>query len=350
MNIVMYYFVYDLDETLAEVYSLFYFLMCLKLKKLVPKEILDDNITIFNMLERAYYDFVNKVSEVEKSDRPLGILRPGILEVMKELEELRENKKVKKVIIYSNNGHLENLEFIKDVIIRSIAPSNNEILSMNFNNFISNNILIKDLIHWGHPGRNSEIPLYFNGIDKKIKKMGVAKKTWAVLQKIITKDGTENPDFTPDNVFFFDDIYPEHSIKAELGPNYYRVPRYAFKASSERLGEIFKTVMRPIVTHSSFNMDIYMNLVQRVVGQLLKNSGVSDLDNLVNTIKVRTGPTAALNSLVPEPDEGIDMMMDAITKVNVITKSGGRRLTKKKHRTIKKKLRHTRVKSRVRKI
>ena len=83
-------------------------------------------------------------------------------------------------------------------------------------------------------------------------------------------------------IFFFDDIYPEHSIKAELGDNYYRVPRYDFKASSERLGEIFKSVMMPIVSDPSFDMRLYMNIVQRsAVGEIAKNVRLSDLDNLV---------------------------------------------------------------------
>jgi len=342
----MYYFVYDLDETLAEVYSVFYFLTSLKLKNRVPKSFSDANVLMFNKLERAYYDFVDRVTEIEKSDRPLGILRPGILGIMKEIEELRESKKVKNMIIYSNNGDIENLEFIKDVIVKGIMPSDNEILSMNLANFISSGILIKDLIHWKHPGRNEEIPLYSNGSGKMVKRPGVARKTWAVLQKIVTKDGTENPDFVPENVFFFDDIYPEHSIKAELGPNYYRVPRYAFKASAERIGEIYKSVMESLLADASFNMDLYIKVVQRVLlGEVANNPRLSKLDNLVNALKMRTGSTQAMNAIVPEPDIGIDMMMDAIMRVRAA--AGGRRRVK--DRTRKRKVRRNRIKSRARK-
>jgi hypothetical protein len=342
----MYYFVYDLDETLAEVYSLFYFLMSLKLKSRVSKNFSDANVLMFNKLERVYYDFVKRVAEVEKSDRPLGILRPGILSVMRELESLREKKKINNMIIYSNNGNIENLEFIKDVIVQGIMPSNNEIMSMNLNNFISGGILIKELIHWGHPERNIETPLYSNGSGRMVKRPGVAKKTWAVLEKIITKNGTVNPDFTPENVFFFDDIYPEHSIKAELRANYYRVPKYDFKASAERLGEIYKSVMEPLLADASFNMDLYIKEVQRVLlGQVANNPRLSKLDNLVNALKVRTGPTQAMNAIVPGPDIGIDMMMDAIMRVRAA--AGGRRRVK--DRTRKRKARRNRMKSRARK-
>jgi len=344
----MYYFVYDLDETLAEVYSLFYFLMSLRVKNKVPKAFYNANLVLFNKLERAYYDFVKRVTEEEKSDRPLGILRPGILKIMRELETLRENKKVKGMIIYSNNGNIENLEFVKDVIVQGIMPSNNEVLSMNLNNFIGSGILIKDLIHWGHPERNAETPVYYNNKGIPRKRPGVARKTWDVLQRIVTKNGTENPDFTPENVFFFDDISPEHSIKAELGDNYYRVPRYDFKASSERLGEIFKSVMTPIVSDPSFDMKMYMNIVKRnVVGEMAVNARLSDLENLVNTIKRITGATAAVNAepLLPEVDYGINMMEEAIAKVKAV--AGGKR--RRVANTRKRRLRRNRLKTRGRK-
>ena len=339
----MYYFVYDLDETMAEVYSLFYFLMSLKLKNRVSKTNYEENKMLFNKLDRAYYEFVNRVSDVEKSVKPLGILRPGIIEVMRELEALRESKKIKRMIIYSNNGNLENLEFIKDIIVKAILPSNNEILSRNVNNFIKSGILIQDLIHWGHPERSREIPLYYNNKGQATKTPGVARTTWNVLQKIITKDGRENPDFIPENVFFFDDLYPEHLIKEELGDNYYRVPKYDFKASSERLGEIFRSVMEPLVADVSFDFNQYLNLVQRdLLGTIGMNERFSDLDNLINGIKNKTGVTVGANVVVPEPDIGINMMMNAINKVKLLVRGGKRRRI---GRTNKRIMRRRRIKS-----
>jgi hypothetical protein len=332
----MYYFVYDLDETLAEVHSLFYFLMSLKLKNIVTKTKYDENKILFNKLDRAYYEFVNRVADVEKSDKPLGILRPGIIQVMRELEELRETKKIKKAIIYSNNGNLESLEFVKDVILKAIIPSNNS---------INSGILIQDLIHWGHPGRTAEIPLYYNNKGQGTKRPGVANKTWNVLHQIITKDGRENTDFIPGNVFFFDDLYPEHSIKAELGDNYYRVPKYDFKASSERLGEIFRSVMEPLVANS-FDMNQYLKLVQReLVGTISMNERFSDLDNLINGIKNRTGVTESASVPVPEPDIGISMMIDAIGRVKAT--GGGKR--RKNNRTKKRIMSRHRTKSHIKK-
>jgi hypothetical protein len=343
----MYYFVYDLDETLAEVYSLFYFLMSLKLKNQVPKAFYNKNIILFNKLDTAYAEFVKRVIEVEKSDTPLGVLRPGILQVMRELETLRKAKKIKNMIIYSNNGDIENLEFVKDIITKGILPEENEVLTANLNNFISGGTLIKDLIHWRHPGRIPEIPVYYTK-GKPHRVPGVAKKTWSVLHKIITKNGRENPDFTPENVFFFDDIYPEHSIKKELKDNYYRVPRYDFKASAERLGEIFKSVMTPLTLDNSFDMKLYVYLVENtILGKINKNAKLSDLDVLVNALEEKTSGTVSASAIVPESDSGIDMMMDAINRVKAVASGGKRRRTV--DNTRKKKTRRTRAKTRDRK-
>ena len=186
----MAYFVFDLDATLAELDSVYCFLMTLKIKNFAPQKNNADYVEVLGKLDSAYNTFVAKVLEEEQSTFPLGILRPGILQVMSELDKLRRDGQLRGVIIYSNNGRLENLEFVRDLIALSLERPKDE--------------LITDLIHWGHPERSREIPLYYNNKGQATKTPGVARKTWNVLQKIITKDGRENPDFIPENVFFFD--------------------------------------------------------------------------------------------------------------------------------------------------
>ena len=87
----MSYVVFDLDETLANLQNIYYFIASLKLKDFVmehraymahffPEELFEDQ-------ERAYWLFVKYVWEQETSDRPLGILRPGVLDVMKRITD-----------------------------------------------------------------------------------------------------------------------------------------------------------------------------------------------------------------------------------------------------------------------
>jgi hypothetical protein len=340
----MYYFVYDLDETLAEIHTIFYFLMSLKLKDIIIKSEPDtytDNKILFDQLEYIYREFVKKVLDIEKSNNPLGILRPGILGIMKQLENLREEGKVKNVIIYSNNGHLENLEFIKDLIVLYLMPSTNNILKLNNNNlnrFIDSGILISDLIHWGHLKRNSERRA--SGLIKT----GYATKTWSVLRNIVTdeegKTKAAKEDFIPSNVFFFDDIRPKHLISYILRDNYYQVPSYDFKASVDRVADLYEASFGKIL--DEINMSLFIRLVEKYIIGKLPNNGNLLLKRLVDRIKSLTTDTVSKNTLVPTADEGIDMMQKAINKVKGIV-GGKRRFIKNKTR--KRRLRSNRNKS-----
>jgi hypothetical protein len=107
--------------------------------------------------------------------------------------------------------------------------------------------------------------------------------------------------------------------------------------------------MTPIVADPSFDMGLYMNIVQRsAVGEIAKNARLSDLDNLVNTIKRVTGATAAVNTEppLPEVDYGIRMMEEAIQKVRTSVGGGKRRRV---GNTRKRRLRRNRLKTRGRK-
>ena len=138
------YFIFDMDETLAELYSVYYFIASLRLKGTLEWVNKDEanNITesLNTSLNKAYNNFVEDVLSEEISTEPLGILRPGILDVMKRLYDLQKKGLVKHVLIYSNNGHLQSLEFIRDLIHKHLGTNN----------------LIGECIHWNHHMRDEE--------------------------------------------------------------------------------------------------------------------------------------------------------------------------------------------------
>ena len=101
-----------MDETLAELYTMYYFIESLRLKETIKETI--PNV-LQKSLNKAYKKFVKAIVKEEEL-HPLGILRPGILDIMSTLYTLHKAGKVKSVIIYSNSGHLESLEFIRDLI------------------------------------------------------------------------------------------------------------------------------------------------------------------------------------------------------------------------------------------
>ena len=251
------YFIFDLDETLAELYTMYYFIESLKGKE-IPK-------SLTTSLHKAYKKFVAGILEKEVSDRPLGILRPGILGVMKKLSTLKKAGKIKGVIVYSNNSHLQSLEFIRDLIHLYIGTT-----------------LIKDCIHFNHPMRNGGNPSDTN-------------KTWNEIKQIMIKGKCNALNIEQKSVYFFDDL--NHPDLQEKLDNYYKVPSYHFKASHNRVADIYKDAICDI------DMDVFKKYVMIEKVQSSKKTG-------------RTTP--------PMPDKGIDMMMDAIEKVNKKTRKKSR--------------------------
>lgn len=308
------YFIFDMDETLAELYSVYYFIATLRLKERnIPSSLIYD-------LNKGYNIFVGKVLSKEISNEPLGILRPGILDIMKKLSELQKVGKIKNVVIYSNNGHLESLEFIKDLIHK----------------YVQNSDLIKECIHWNHPMRNAET----------LGQPGAANKTWNVLRNILIKGNCKaSLKIDTKDIYFFDDL--DHTdLKSNLGENYYQVPGYSFKASYDRLADIFKDSLKELNLNDK---SILRNIVIELFGDRNTDLNISDgndLDIIINLFKSKTRGTVGSNILPPIPDNGIDMMINAIDKVRSIKggKGSKARISRKKS-----KVKRYRIKSKTKK-
>jgi len=294
----MSYFVFDMDETLAELYSVFYFVASLRIKELLDKddaaEVGYPSVALQKQLASAYDFFVSAVLKEETSKRPLGILRPGILGVMENIHILQQLKKVKHVLIYSNNGHLQSLEFIRDLIHKHLGTTD----------------LIGECIHWDHHMRQEE----------KTNKPGYASKTWNVLKNIIVNGHCGAlPTLESNHVYFFDDLdHPD--LQDTLKDNYYKVPAYRFKASFDRLMRIYSDALKMAnVDETEFIKYVFHVFGKK--GQLIPE----DLDELLIMFLAATPVTSSENVFPPPKDEGIDMMMEALSKANMQAVAGKRR-------------------------
>ena len=250
------YFIFDMDETLAELYTMFYFIGSLRLKDTVANEKNKTNeipSTLTKSLNKAHKKFVAAILKEEVSN-PLGILRPGILKVMSKLDK-------HKCIIYSNSGHLQSLEFIRDLINLHVGSK-----------------LIKQCIHFYHPVR-------VNG-----------DKTWDEIKSIINKDELNESD-----VYFFDDLI--HKDLYENLTHYYKVPAYNFKASFHRIADIYREAIKDV------NSEMYLTYIP-----LLVNRKPKSIENMIRLFKNKTN-ISDRSDKVPLPDAGIDMMMSAIKNV-----------------------------------
>ena len=285
----MSYVVFDLDETLAYLQNIYYFIASLKLKDFVmeqrsymahffPEELFEDQ-------ERAYWLFVKYVWEQETSDRPLGILRPGVLDVMKRLYKLQRKNKIAHVIIYSNNGHLQSLEFVRDIIHMHIGSST----------------LIRDCIHRTHPLRAFEAQTF--------------AKSWGILRSILIQGQCNALDHvSPKDVYFFDDLN-HMDLQMHLAEQYYCVPPYTFSASFTRVSELYASA----INEADVDISIFLiNIIDLLhIGDRshffdITETNVYDIIYVLDDVIKDSRKTV---DVPPPPDQGYRMMLDAIDEI-----------------------------------
>jgi hypothetical protein len=288
----MAYFVFDLDETLGQLYTPYYFLCDLKteryLKSVQPAKASPTPAVLAEVVPNAYKRLVQLVAAEELSDRPLGVLRPGILEVFQKIVELKALGGVKGVLIYSNNGSLPALEFTRDVIEEAVGSPG----------------LFCDLIHWYHPTRKPEL-LQDPRTGKN--KPGSADKTWAVLSKIMKEGPCGAPaDLNPTQVYFFDDTV-HVDLQFTLGgfkKNYIRVTPYKFKTSASRFAALHRQALQEAgILDNPEILNAYLDYVQSCMGKRSET-----IDKHIGLIVSYTDGTQANSASPPAPDEGFILM------------------------------------------
>ena len=280
----MAYFVFDLDETIAELYSAYYFIASLTIKKSLNgfmSAIFPDELE--HQLKTAYDLFVERVLKEEQTN-PLGILRPGILKVMEQIYKLKKRGKLANVIIYSNNSHPESLEFIRDLI----------------HGHLKTRRLISDCIYREHPIRSKENIAY----------PGVYPKTWDTLVNIIMQGKTSRLVMAKD-VYFFDDL--DHiDLQRTLQSNYYKVPAYTHKASVDRLNAIYESVIKD-ANVNLVQLSLYMVDVFHIHRTLLP-AYPSEI-TIYHLQRIFANLTKGSSETVPKEDKGIQLMYQAIERV-----------------------------------
>jgi len=256
----MVYFVFDLDLTLADIDSSLY-------------------DTLYNLEDNyeEYTSFVTSCAEKETSAYPLGFLRTGLVRspflpsgftpYMEQILTLKTQGICQGVIIYSNNGYLGCLTFVRDVI----------------HTILGVNDLICHCIHRTYPSRP---------------KNGDPAKTWKELTSILTsKDDPKNTcvieNLEPSNVLFFDDR-PNHKIRNELQSNYITVYPYENlrdPSSTDKLNTMRTAVysaMEPNNNNVSFLMDD--SILIKLYTKKLLESDTNTIQSAINRF-TKVSPT-----------------------------------------------------------
>ena len=298
----MVYVVFDLDATLADMSPIYYYIASLQIKKMLSGLMFSIfPINLERELDKAYSLFVTRILEKEQSDKPIGILRPGILTIMEKLFTLKKKGRISNVIIYSNNSHLESLEFVRDLIHAHIGSKR----------------LISQCIHRTHPLRNSENLQYPN----------MYPKTWRTLSTIIMNNGMSKIIMAKD-VYFFDDL--DHiDLQNTLQNNYYKVPEYVCRTNDSRIINIYSSVLEDAnVDLSQFGLyitDIFS--IKSIVNNFIMVDILSIM-SFLSRYKLMS------NSSIKETDDGITMMNDMIDRIKMNNIKMTKRI--KRGRTFKK--------------
>lgn len=302
----MRYVAFDLDQTLADVTSVHLFLLSLTMRYYLeehkPYMVAYFPADLEEQLKRAYELFVTRVAAIEMSAHPLGIIRPGILRIMRQIHKMKST--IKDVIIYSNNRYLPSLVFVQDIIHRAIGHP-----------------IIGPCIHWHHPCRVSD-----HETQPSI------TKSWGTLKAILIDRGAPL-DLSPDRVLFFDD--QDHSnLQSALQTNYYKVPIYQTRNEFDRIAAIYTRCLEEAKVNTYY---VYLYIAEVMDEKSTPADPsrfvISDLIHLIRKGSEHSYPTER------SYDHGIRIMRHALqdTMIQDQVLRGEKRRTHRNHRhTIKK--------------
>jgi hypothetical protein len=185
------------------------------------------------------------------------------------------------VAIYSNNSHLESIQFVRDLINRHVGME-----------------LIKECIPRYHPMRfednQTELPI----------------KTWLVLKRILVEGNCKAPrSLEPKHVYFFDDL--QHmDLEMHLKERYYRVSPYSFRASLSRINAMYESCLRQANVSIGLLLLHMVDIVEMGDAALFSNPLQGTMQDLLNVFQKVVGETG---SNVPRGfDVGVLMMNDAV--------------------------------------
>lgn len=251
-----YYVGFDLDETLgrfstpyAHIFLLapevFYRINPIKPKEPVPPETVQRCRNAFDIFARCLAD----------QEPALGMLRPGIFDIIERIGKYKDEGRVKGSLIYSNNGNLGLLYLAAKMIEYRVGRPN----------------FFCAIIDWFHPIRNE------NDVRGDV---GVATKSARTLRKGFLASGclslSKLSDIPTSQLIFFDDLDPPHEdLFYRLGPErYFKVNPYKWDVAMEPITNCFKKALH----ESQLDTDeAYLKYIAPILGTLGKPATIAGI-------------------------------------------------------------------------
>ena len=214
---------FDFDECLVQAYTIVPFVLLFEV--LLPRAMKAQGYskTAKFYINKAREVFYQKVADNEIKTKGT-IFRPSLLKLMPKLVKLRQEGKINKLFIYSNNGINELLNVVDHILALTLkkAPYN-----------VNDGELIKEAdglhvlvprIHIDNPCRVSSEP---KGAD------GFREKTLSGIQRCIGDNVSEK------DLWFLDDTEYHKDLMDKLKDNYVVVESYSVYLSNKALADMF---------------------------------------------------------------------------------------------------------------
>jgi hypothetical protein len=237
----------DFDRCLTEAHTLVPFVLILEI--LLEKELLSPiSKTAKVLLLKSRDTFYSKLADNEIATKGL-IFRPSLLKLMPTLIHLRQQNKINKIFIYSNNT-IEQLIHVCDYIMALVlqkAP-----YSVNKDALIQEGNRIHTLtprIHMDNLCRSSEV---MEGDFKE--------KTFEGIRACLGENISES------DLWFIDDTLHHTRLVSELKERYIHVEQYTVKISNKRLAELFiESFSIDAFTPGNSTSEILLRMINRVL-------------------------------------------------------------------------------------
>jgi len=294
----MVYLAFDLDGTLGNFLIMWRILCNLKQTEFfkltpqkanpLPNENMDWELGI------SYTSLVKRITDAELSRKPLGIFRPGIFKLFKEIVKLKEANKVQGVIMYTNNGSLPLVNFVRDAFHYAVK-----------------NPVFDGIFYFHHPLRTKDV---FGKPSPS--------KNWPELKRLFNNIGA--PDLEPKDVMFFDDQMHQH-LTAVLGINYIKVNSYSYKVPHEPVLEIYHKALKDSDLLSDMSRDNFFNYVKSCTFDKVATDEADHIELLTNAGRV-PNVNIPVNNVMSST-----FMSNAIKRmISKTNPLGGKRTTRKR--------------------
>jgi hypothetical protein len=214
---------FDFDECLVQAYTMVPFVLLFEI--LLPRALKVSGVSrdIKFYVEKARSVFYQKVADNEVKTKGT-LFRPSLLKIMPKLLKLRQEGKIHKLFIYSNNGINELINVVDHILALTLKKSPYSVNDGELLKEADGFHVLGPRIHIDNPCRVSIEP---KGAD------GFREKTLSGIQGCLGENISEK------DVWFLDDTEYHRDLMERLKDNYVVVESYSVHLSNKVLADMF---------------------------------------------------------------------------------------------------------------